>query len=226
MPPKAKRVPDLALRERGNEVFRAGKWQEAVDLYTEAIEKDYNCEDKAHVAALLSNRIAALVHLKEFNIALCDAKAVQRLQPNWSRGYERCASVYKGLYQYMNANEQYGKAGILSGDPNVKHRMYSAAKACLDTAMPTWDDSIFLNYDEQKKKVDDFDSRLAARTGHDAWRKGEMGFGNVCSGMLSQQERMEGLWNILGESFFFLNDFTRIVGGRSHPSYMSRCLYY
>lgn len=97
-------------------------------MYTEAIEKDFDCGDSAHVAALLSNRIAALVHLKEFNIgsiplllsrngwhadsrirrrtALCDAKAVQRLQPKWSRGYERSASVYKGLYQYLDANGQ------------------------------------------------------------------------------------------------------------------------
>lgn len=78
--------------------------------------------------------------------------------------------------------------------------MYSAAKDLLDAELPTWDDSIFLNYEQARQKVDDFDSRLAARTGFDAWRKCEMDWGNACSGALTQNERMEAIWNILGES--------------------------
>jgi len=91
---------------------------------------------------------------------------------------------------------------MLTTDGNVKRRMYSAAKECLDAEMPTWDDTIFLNYEQAKQKVDDFDTRLAARTGFEAWRKCEMDWGNACSFALTQHERMEAIWNILGEFSF------------------------
>lgn len=56
------------MRDLGNASFKAKKWQEAIDHYSEAIEADYGIREAEHVAALFCNRAAAYLNLYEYDL--------------------------------------------------------------------------------------------------------------------------------------------------------------
>lgn len=56
-----------SLRERGNAAYKAENWGEAINLYSQAIEADWESKDAEHLCALFSNRAAA--HLKRCEVA-------------------------------------------------------------------------------------------------------------------------------------------------------------
>ncbi|XP_006461587.1 hypothetical protein AGABI2DRAFT_70494, partial [Agaricus bisporus var. bisporus H97] len=62
------------VKENGNEAFKAGKYQEAIDLYTEAIHLDPT------EPLYLTNRAAAYMGLKRFRPALEDCQQAATLQ--------------------------------------------------------------------------------------------------------------------------------------------------
>ena len=68
-------------RERGNLAFKAGRLQEAIGAYTEAIGADPSDE------TLYSDRSAALIAIGRHGEALQDAKRVISLQPRSGTGY-------------------------------------------------------------------------------------------------------------------------------------------
>jgi len=99
------------LKAKGNAAFSAGKFEEAIDLFTQAIE--VNPEN--HV--LYSNRSAARASLKEFDKALEDAQKVVELKPDWVKGYSRLGAAYHGLHKLDEALEAYNK-GLEIGPEN------------------------------------------------------------------------------------------------------------
>ncbi|KAI7839144.1 hypothetical protein COHA_007147 [Chlorella ohadii] len=98
------------LKERGNELFKAGKHKEAVEAYTAALEA--GPED----AALYSNRAAARIKLGDAAAALEDAEAAVRLRPDWDKGHYRrgCALEMQG--QLEQALRAFDSALKLSPD--------------------------------------------------------------------------------------------------------------
>jgi tetratricopeptide (TPR) repeat protein len=85
------------LKETGNVHFKAGKYQLAIDAYTEALYLNkYN-------ATYWSNRSACYLGLKEPTKALKDAEICRQLNPTWPRGCYRLASARLALGQYEDA---------------------------------------------------------------------------------------------------------------------------
>mmetsp|Transcript_27394 Transcript_27394/g.85157 ORF Transcript_27394/g.85157 Transcript_27394/m.85157 type:complete len:923 (-) Transcript_27394:112-2880(-) len=74
-----------SLRERGNEHFKAGRYEEARRLYSEALGP------KPSDAGILSNRAAAALMLKDWNAALEDSMQAVRLDSLNVKACERCA---------------------------------------------------------------------------------------------------------------------------------------
>lgn len=73
-----------ALKKQGNEALGKGHAEEAIRLYTDAIELDPD----NHV--LFSNRSAAFAKLNKFAEALKDAEKTVELKPNWPKASGGC----------------------------------------------------------------------------------------------------------------------------------------
>lgn len=73
-------------KAKGNDAFKAKKYQEAIDWYSKAIEVDPNCEA---AAALYSNRAASHAGLGNHAEAVKDADQCIRVKPAWLKGHYR-----------------------------------------------------------------------------------------------------------------------------------------
>ncbi|CAK9859760.1 unnamed protein product [Sphagnum jensenii] len=92
-------------KAKGNAAFSAGKFEEAVGYFAEAIA----LSPDNHV--LYSNRSAAYASLHTYEDALKDAKKTVELKSNWAKGYSRLGAAYVGLGQLNEAIDSY-KQGL------------------------------------------------------------------------------------------------------------------
>ena len=81
----------------GNQAFAAKDFSTAVDLYSQAIQKD----PKNHV--FVSNRSASYGGLEQWDKARDDAKECIRLDPSFVKGYYRLASAQMALQDHDGA---------------------------------------------------------------------------------------------------------------------------
>jgi len=91
------------LKEKGNAALTAGKFDEAIQAYTEAI----NLEPTNHV--LYSNRSAAYLKAAKLSSALEDAEKTVELNPVWAKGYSRKGAVLFALQKFDEAFTCYNK---------------------------------------------------------------------------------------------------------------------
>ena len=68
---------------KGNKALQEGKYEEAVELYGEAIALD----PTNHV--FFSNRAAAFANLKKYQESLTDASKTVELKPDWPKASHR-----------------------------------------------------------------------------------------------------------------------------------------
>jgi stress-induced-phosphoprotein 1 len=92
------------LKAQGNAAFTAGKFEDAVALFSQAIAVD----PQNHV--LWSNRSGAYCSLKRYEEALSDAERVTELRPDWPKGWSRKAAAHQGLRQWQSALKAWQKA--------------------------------------------------------------------------------------------------------------------
>eukprot|EP00002_Diphylleia_rotans_P026698 TRINITY_DN533_c0_g1_i2.p1 TRINITY_DN533_c0_g1~~TRINITY_DN533_c0_g1_i2.p1 ORF type:complete len:367 (+),score=99.26 TRINITY_DN533_c0_g1_i2:67-1167(+) len=105
---KTKRAEDL--KARGNEMINEKKFEEAVVLYTKAIELV-----PTHI--YYGNRAAAYFQLKKYDEAIQDCKESIRLNSNYAKAYYRLGQSYSQLGKYKEAlSEGFEVAALL--EPN------------------------------------------------------------------------------------------------------------
>jgi small glutamine-rich tetratricopeptide repeat-containing protein alpha len=97
-----------ALKGDGNGLLKKGDYMGALDKYGAAIALD------ASNAVYLSNRAAALIHLKRYSEAIDDCKRAVALDPGFSRAHERLASAYRHLGMHDLETEALGEAAKLN----------------------------------------------------------------------------------------------------------------
>eukprot|EP01112_Ceratiomyxa_fruticulosa_P006551 TRINITY_DN1736_c0_g1_i3.p1 TRINITY_DN1736_c0_g1~~TRINITY_DN1736_c0_g1_i3.p1 ORF type:complete len:579 (-),score=182.62 TRINITY_DN1736_c0_g1_i3:133-1869(-) len=85
------------LKDAGNAHFSAGRWDEAIDQYTQAIELD------SEESVFYSNRSAAYLSKGDSRNALKDALEAIRLKPNWSKAYVRAGRAHIYQQNYVEA---------------------------------------------------------------------------------------------------------------------------
>jgi len=100
--PSAEKYKDL-----GNEKYKEGKYEEAIQFYTKAIEIDGKRN-----ASYLGNRAACYIMLKNFEPALEDSLLATNIQPDFVKGYLRAANCYLQLGKVQQAITQYQQALI------------------------------------------------------------------------------------------------------------------
>eukprot|EP00611_Tribonema_gayanum_P010729 TRINITY_DN2080_c0_g2_i3.p1 TRINITY_DN2080_c0_g2~~TRINITY_DN2080_c0_g2_i3.p1 ORF type:complete len:484 (-),score=203.12 TRINITY_DN2080_c0_g2_i3:489-1895(-) len=101
------------FKTHGNEAFKKGQWQEAIDWYSKAIDLDP--EDRVYY----SNRSAAYLKLGDAKSkALKDAEKCVALGKDWSKAYSRLGAAQHALKRYDAAIESF-RIG-LSLEPDSK----------------------------------------------------------------------------------------------------------
>ncbi|GJN88895.1 hypothetical protein Rhopal_001866-T1 [Rhodotorula paludigena] len=81
-----KRIRALdALKEQGNEAFKAQRTEEAIAKYSEAIELD--ADNESMRATLLSNRAAAHLRLKDYPSAIADCTSCLSLSSSYFKAF-------------------------------------------------------------------------------------------------------------------------------------------
>jgi len=98
------------LKNQGNAAVTAGNYQEAIDLYTQAI----TMEPSNHV--FYSNRSAAYLNMKNGANALEDASKCVSLNPTWVKGYSRKGAALHEMGKYEEAEQAYNEG--LKIDPD------------------------------------------------------------------------------------------------------------
>jgi len=93
----------LEAKERGNELFKTGKYAEAISEYTESIKRDPTNP------SVYSNRAACYSKLMEWQRGLDDCDTCLKLDPKFVKAYIRKAKIQHFLKQYHKALDTYNK---------------------------------------------------------------------------------------------------------------------
>ena len=120
--PERPAAPPAAESKRmGNEAFKAGRYEEALALYEDALAVEVTAPSVAAAeaaAALRSNRSACYAALKKFDEALDEAQQCCALRPGWAKGHSRVGAALHGLGRHDEALAAY--AEVLSLEPENK----------------------------------------------------------------------------------------------------------
>ena len=98
-----------AARQEGNDLFKEGKYADAIVKYTDAMKRD----PKAYVP--YSNRAACYQKLMEWQLALKDAETCVAMEPTFTKGWSRKAGIHYFLKEYHKAMDAYNE--ILKLEP-------------------------------------------------------------------------------------------------------------
>lgn len=98
------------LKNEGNNLIKAERYQEAINAYTRAIELDRNN------AVYFCNRAAAYNKLGDFNAAVEDCKKAISIDPHYSKAYGRMGFAYASLNKHEEAIHCYRKAADIEPD--------------------------------------------------------------------------------------------------------------
>ncbi|XP_018417092.1 PREDICTED: RNA polymerase II-associated protein 3 [Nanorana parkeri] len=100
----------LSEKEKGNNYFRAGNYDEAVQCYTRGMNADpYN-------AVLPTNRASAFFRLKKYAVAESDCNLAIALDRNYLKAYARRGAARLAIKNLQGAKEDYEK--VLELDSN------------------------------------------------------------------------------------------------------------
>ncbi|KFQ44621.1 PREDICTED: RNA polymerase II-associated protein 3 [Nestor notabilis] len=100
----------LAEKEKGNNYFKQGKFDEAIKCYTRGMHFDpYN-------PVLPTNRASAFYRMKKFSVAESDCNLALALDKNYTKAYARRGAARFALKNLQGAKEDYEK--VLELDAN------------------------------------------------------------------------------------------------------------
>src|SRR5581483_4132609 len=88
----------------GNTYLTLERYQEAIDLYNEALVLE------PHSATVYNNRALAYTSLGAYENALVDYQQTIALQPDFAEAYTSRGTVYAYLHRYEEALADYNKA--------------------------------------------------------------------------------------------------------------------
>ncbi len=94
-------------KESGNQAFKSGKWQEAYDLYTEAL--GISILNKSMNATLYYNRATASSKLNNYDQCIEDCTRAIEIDDGYIKAYLRRAKCYMDKEEYESAVNDYEK---------------------------------------------------------------------------------------------------------------------
>uniref|UniRef100_A0A8D0L6A9 RNA polymerase II-associated protein 3 n=1 Tax=Sphenodon punctatus TaxID=8508 RepID=A0A8D0L6A9_SPHPU len=100
----------LAEKEKGNNYFKQGNYNEAIECYTKGMNADpYN-------PVLPTNRASAFYRMKKYAVAESDCNLALALNKNYTKAYARRGAARFALKNFEGAKEDY--ENVLELDPN------------------------------------------------------------------------------------------------------------
>lgn len=107
------------IKEEGNEAYKSGRIEEAVNIYTRAINAAKNTEkDIAIKCDCLANRAACRRQLYLPEECIADCNEVLAIQPNHIKALIRRAQAYESMEKYQKALDDFQAAS--RQDPQAK----------------------------------------------------------------------------------------------------------
>lgn len=116
------------LKEEGNTNYKAGRWQAAIEKYTEALGVDP--ANKATNAKILQNRALCYNKLKEHEKAIEDCDEALRLDPSYTKARKTKANALGGAEKWEEAVREW--KAIVEADPSDTAAQREARKAELE----------------------------------------------------------------------------------------------
>ncbi|CAA2963116.1 serine threonine- phosphatase 5 isoform X1 [Olea europaea subsp. europaea] len=124
MPTNTSRAEELKLL--ANEAFKAHKYSQAIDLYTQAIEAN------SDNAVYWANRAFAHTKLEEYGSAILDSTKAIEIDPKYSKGYYRRGAAYLGLGKFKEALKDFQQVKKLCpNDPDAAKKLKECEKAVM-----------------------------------------------------------------------------------------------
>ncbi|THU49163.1 hypothetical protein C4D60_Mb06t06660 [Musa balbisiana] len=102
------------IKLSANEAFKANKFSQAIDLYSQAIELN------GSNAVYWANRAFAHTKLEEYGSAVQDATKAIEIDPRYSKGYYRRGAAYLAMGKFKEALKDFQQAHSLSETSSVK----------------------------------------------------------------------------------------------------------
>lgn len=109
-------------RNRGNDLFKAGKFVEAVSAFAEAIKRN-PAEPRGY-----TNRASALIKLAALPEALKDCEEAIKIDPSFTKAYIRKANVLHGLKEYTKALDAIQRAQEADKDGSSAKEIQSTSQ--------------------------------------------------------------------------------------------------
>lgn len=119
---RAKRLS--AKKEEGNEAFRTGRHQEALTLYSEALEIDPH--NVFVNSKLYCNRATVAAKLGKLEEAVADCTRAIELDDSYQKAYMRRAKCYTDSEQYEEALRDYQKIFDMDKTKENRHNLQQA----------------------------------------------------------------------------------------------------
>ncbi|KAI2642659.1 hypothetical protein GGS21DRAFT_544768 [Xylaria nigripes] len=101
------------MKEEGNEDYKAGRWQAAIDKYTAALEVDRS--NRGTNSKLLQNRALCRLKLKAYNEAIADCERAISLDPSYLKARKTKANALGQAERWEEAVNEWKK--IQEQDP-------------------------------------------------------------------------------------------------------------
>ncbi|NXJ93341.1 RPAP3 protein, partial [Corythaixoides concolor] len=155
----------LAEKEKGNNYFKQGNFDEAIKCYTRGMHSDpYN-------PVLPTNRASAFYRMKKFSVAESDCNLALALDKNYTKAYARRGAARFALKNLQGAKEDYEK--VLELDANnfeAKNELKKIEQALSSkcSEQKESEDAIRPELpDEEKKRIEDQQLKQKAITEKD-----------------------------------------------------------
>lgn len=116
------------LKDKANEFFRKGRYDEAMIFYSKAIDAE---PLKKETASCFGNRSFAACKLEQYGLALTDADKAIELDPSYIKAYYRRAAAYMALNKPKNALDDFKRVAELQKElKNPDKFIYAKIKEC------------------------------------------------------------------------------------------------
>lgn len=134
-----------------NEAFKAHKFSQAIDLYSQAIE--LNSQNGVYWA----NRALAHTKLEEYGSAIQDATKAIEIDPKYSKGYYRRGAAYLAMGKFKEALKDFQQVKKISpNDPDASKKLKECEKAVLKLK---FEEAIAVEDSDRRSVADSIDFR-------------------------------------------------------------------
>merc|ERR1719461_1455570 len=150
-PQKAQLVADYKVA--GNNLFKVGEYEKAIEQYSLAIEIDPKNE------RLYSNRAAAYISLENWQAAIADAETAIELNPDFAKAFTRLGTALKGAGLWKKAEEAYSKVlSFLQDEDADWEKIRTEIRICAEQIAEHYSANDSAAAEEEERKLDELKS--------------------------------------------------------------------